>query len=429
MKKGNLVVGLDVGTTKTCVVVGEVRPHARSGTSLFSRGFNGNGYGTEEELIDVIGFGSAPSKGIRKGMVVNIEGTVESIRSAVREAESMADIDIKAVHVGFAGGDIHSFSSHGVIAVKEKEIGRREIDRVIDAARAIVIPLDREVLHVVPLGFSVDGQNGISDPAGMSGVRLEADVRVITGGVTSVRNLVKSCHKSGLDVLDIILEPLASAEATLSREEKELGVGLVDIGGGTTDIALFHKCNVCHTALLTVGGNNFTNDIAIGLRLPSPEAERIKKRYGCAQISMVKQSEEMDIFYPGGKAERKMPRQYLAEVLQPRAEELFYLVKKEIQNSGYYGILTSGIVLTGGTIGMKGLDVMAENILELPVRIGNPRGFGGMTDVVSSPMFATGIGLVFYAGKDMVHDKRLSSGYLLNGIPVKMKEWAKSIFK
>ncbi len=429
MRKGNLVVGLDVGTTKTCVVVGEIRPQGKSETNFFLRRLNGSGYEAADEWIDIIGFGNSSSKGLRKGMVVNIEDTAESIRNAVEEAESMADVDIKAVHVGFAGGDIHSFSSHGVIAVREKEISKREIDRVIDAARAMVIPLDREVLHVVPLGFSVDGQNGISDPRGMSGVRLEADVRVITGGCTSVRNLVKSCQKSGLDVIDVILEPLASAEATLSREEKELGVGLVDIGGGTTDVALFHKCNICHTALLKVGGNNFTNDIAIGLRLPASGAERIKKRYGCAQMSMLKKDEEMDITCPGGKTEKKIPRQYLVEILQPRAEELFSLVKKEIKDSGYHGVLTSGIVLTGGAVGMEGIDVMAQNILELPVRIGNPRGFGGMTDVVCNPMFATAVGLLFYAGRDIGQDKKPDSGSQLNGIPIKMKEWARSIFK
>ncbi len=428
MKKGNLIVGLDVGTTKICAVVGEVRPLKAPEEEFLIDSSNG-GAGMPDRMVDILGVGSAPSKGLRKGVVVNIENTVESIKKAVEEAETMAGIEIKAVHVGIAGGHINSFSSNGVIAVKEKDIGQQEIDRVIDAAKAVAIPLDREVLHVVPVGFSVDGQNGINDPRGMGGVRLEANVRIITGAVTSVQNLVKSCQRSGLDVIDIVLEPLASAEAALSREEKDLGVGIVDIGGGTTDIALFHGGSICHTAVLTLGGNNFTNDVAIGLRVQATEAEKIKKKYGCSQMSMIKQEEEINITYPGDKPGRRVPRQHLIEILQPRAEELFYLVKEEIAKSGFYGMMTSGVVLTGGASIMRGMSEMAENILEIPVRIGNPSGIGGITDIVCSPLYTTGVGLVIYGSKEIIVDRGFSNGNIFNGITMRMKELVKGILK
>jgi cell division protein FtsA len=427
MKKGNLIVGLDVGTTKICAVVGDIEP-VSSGENLFANGTDDGVSGSAREQVEIIGIGTSPSRGLRKGVVVNIESTVESIKKAVEEAETMAGININAVHVGIAGGHIHSFPSHGVIAVKEKEIGQQEIERVIDAAKAIAIPLDREVLHVVPVGFTVDGQAGINDPRGMSGVRLEADVRIITGAITSVQNLIKSCQKAGLDVIDIVLEPLASAEATLSREEKDLGVGIIDIGGGTTDIALFQRGSICYTSVLTIGGNNFTNDVAIGLRVPSSEAERLKKNYGCSQLSMVDKDEQMEVVYPGGKRGRKIPRQHLIEILQPRAEELIYLVKEEIMKSGFYGNMTSGMVLTGGAVLMKGMDTMAENVLELPTRLGKPEGIGGITNIVCSPIYATGVGLVHYGGRDIVSDQKFNNGNIFNGITMKMREWVKGIF-
>lgn len=429
MKKGRLIVGLDVGTTKICAVVGEVNLSRNSGGDFLSKGVNGSDVGTTRNQIDIIGIGNSPSKGLRKGVVVNIESTVESIKRAVEEAEVMAGVEIKAVHVGIAEGHINSFPSHGVIAVKEGEISQLEIDRVVDAAKAVAVPLDREMLHVIPVGFVVDGQDGINDPRGMGGVRLEANVRIITGAVTSVQNLIKSCQRAGLDVIDIVLEPLASAEATLSQEEKDLGVGIVDIGGGTTDIALFYEGNICHTAVLTLGGNNFTNDVAIGLRVPASEAERIKKNYGCSLMSMVKQDEEIGITYTGDRPGRKMPRQHLIEILQPRAEELFYLVKEEVVKSGFHGVMASGMVLTGGATLMHGMDVIAENIVELPVRVGNPRGIGGITDIVCSPMYATGVGLVLYGAREIMTDQRFSSGNIFNGVTTRMKEWVKGIFK
>jgi len=424
MKRGNLIVGLDVGTTKICAVVGEVVP-GNSMNDFSPKGANGSSAGAVHSRIDIIGIGTSPSKGLRKGVVINIESTVESIKRAVEEAETMAGIEIKAVHVGIAGGHINSFPSHGVIAVKEREIGQRDIDRVIDAAKAVAIPLDREVLHVVPIGFVVDGQDGINDPRGMGGVRLESNVRIITGAITLVQNLIKSCQKAGLEVIDIVLEPLASAEATLSWEEKDLGVGIVDIGGGTTDIALFHGGNICHTAVLTLGGNNFTNDVAIGLRMPASEAERIKKKYGCSLMSMVKPDEEIGVIYPGDRPNRKIPRQHLIEILQPRTEELFLLVKEEIVKSGLYGLMTSGIVLTGGTVLMQGMDVMAENIIELPVRTGSPAGIGGITDIVCSPLYATGVGLVLYGAREIITERRFGNGNLFNGVMTRMKEWGR----
>ncbi len=428
MRKGKLIVGLDVGTTRICAVVGEVITAGNSRGDFLSNGLNGRGTVAAQSRVDIIGVGSSPSKGLKKGVVVNIEATVESIKRAVKEAEAIAGVEVKAVHVGIAGGHINDFTSHGVIAVKEREIGQRDIDRVIDAAKAVAIPLDREILHVVPVGFAVDGQNGISDPAGMGGVRLEANVRIITGAVTSVQNLIKSCQRAGLDVIDVVLEPLACAEATLSREEKDLGVGLLDIGGGTTDIALFHGGNLCHTAVLTLGGNNFTNDVAIGLRVTASEAEKIKKNFGCSMVSMVGLDEEIGIVYPGDKPNRKVPRQYLIEILQPRAEELFYLIKEELTKSGFHGVMTSGVVLTGGAVLMQGMDVMAENILELPVRVGNPAGIGGITDIVCSPMYATGVGLVLYGARGIINEQKSGSGNIFNGVATKVKECVKGIF-
>lgn len=430
MKRRDLIVGLDIGTTKICAVVGEVTQlKNKQPGSLLSGGTADSWFNSVTSGLNIIGVGSVPSKGLRKGVVVNIESTVESIKKAVEEAEIMSDIDIKAVCVGIAGGNINNFQSHGVIAVKEKEIGQGEIERVIDAAKAVAIPLDREVLHVIPIGFTVDGQDGINDPRGMSGVRLEADVRIITGAVTSVQNLIKSCQKADLNVMDIVLEPLASAEATLSYEEMDLGVGIVDIGGGTTDIALFHEGSLCHTSVLTLGGSNFTNDIAIGMRVTTSEAERIKKNYGCSLLSMVKHSEEIEVAYQGDRPSRKVPRQHLIEIIQPRAEELFYLVKEEIMKSGFYGVMSSGVVLTGGVALMEGIDVMAENILELPVRIGKPKGFGSITDIVSSPIYSTGVGLVLYGAKEIITDQKFSNGNIFNGVKRKMKDWVKGVFK
>ncbi|MDO8281904.1 MAG: cell division protein FtsA [Thermodesulfovibrionia bacterium] len=379
MKKGRLIVSLDIGTVKTSVIVGEIG----------------------EAGLHIIGRGSSHSKGLRKGAIINIEDAVESVKEAVREAEAVTGIEINAVYLGIGGEHISSLSSHGVIALSKEEIGQRDVDSVIDAARAVAIPFDREVLQVIPVGFSINGQNGITDPRGMGGVRLEADVRIITGSATFVQNFVKTCEKAGLEVTDIVLKPFATAEAVITDDERSLGTAVIDIGGGTTEIAIFHEGLLCHTSVVPVGGNNFTNDIAIGLRTPAPEAEKIKKEFGCTMISMVSDDEEIEIAYSGDRQAKSVPRHLLIEIIQPRAVELFKLIKDEIRASGFDGLLSSGAVLTGGSAMMEGMDVMAENILDMPVRIGTPAGIEGITDDISSPMYATGVGLLLYGAREM----------------------------
>jgi len=410
MKKDNIIVGIDVGTTKTCAIAGKIKP-------------------IDNQLeIEIIGIGNVPSSGVKKGVVVNIQKTAESIKKAVEEVENTVGSEIKTVYVSITGERLNNFSSHGVIAVKEREISQREIDRVIDAAKTVPIPFDREMLHVIPTGFAVDGQNGINNPRGMTGTRLETDVQIITISATSVHNLLKSCHMSGLDVIDIVFEPLISAEAILSEEEKDIGVGVIDIGGGTTKIIIFNEGSMQYCNVLNVGGNNFTNDIAIGLRVPFSEAERLKKQYGCTMVSMVNTSEEIEIVYTGSdRPNRGLPRQHLIEIIQPRSEELFYLIKDEIEKSGFYGLMTSGIVLTGGACLMAGMDIMAENILELPVRIGRPRGIKGL-DVVYSPIYSTAAGLISYGAKEAIVERRFRNGNnIFNEIAIKIKRWAKKL--
>lgn len=432
-KGGNLVVGLDVGTTKVCAVVGEVSSAGKSkGKDAFSRIKSSAeaipSYNTGGSGINIIGIGMAPSKGMKKGVVTNIEGIVESIKAAVENAETMASVDIHTVYMGITGGHIGCLSSNGVIAVKEKEIGQKEVDSVIEAAKAVAIPFDREMLHVIPVGFTVNGQNGITDPRGMGGVRLETDVQIITATATSVQNLIRSCQRAGLEVLDVVFQPLASAEAVLTHDEKELGVAIVDIGGGTTDIALFRDGNVCHTAVLSIGGNNFTNDIAIGMRTPTGEAEKIKKEYGCSMISLIKENEEIQVGYDNGTFGRRMPRSYLVEILQPRAEELFGLIREEITGKGFHKNMNAGVVLTGGAVLMEGMDVMAENILELPVRIGKPGYAGGIKHDISSPMYSTAVGLMLHSAKDSVPEHGLNNSGILSGFGPKVKGWFSNVF-
>ncbi len=418
MKNERLVVGLDVGTTKTCAIVGEIFTVRKKDERGFSSGVN------------IIGVGTAPSRGIKKGVITNIEHTVESITEAVQEAETTAGVDIKAVHVGITGRHIDSLSSHGVIAVKEKEIGQAEFDNVIDAARAVAIPFDREMLHVIPVGFKVNGQNGITDPRGMGGVRLEANVRIITGDATSIRNIIRSCQRAGLDVVDIVFQPLASAEAVLTQDEKDLGVAVIDIGGGTTDLALFYEGNICHSAVLAIGGGSFTNDIAVGLRTPTQEAERIKKDSGCAMMSCMTKDEEIELGFADGKLLRKVPKKYLIEILQPRAEELFTLLKAEITGKGFHKIMNSGVVLTGGAVMMEGMDTMAEHILELPVRIGSPLGVEGVDNVKDNPAYSGGVGLALYgAEEDDMAEQRSSNGGMFSGFRTKMKGWFGDVVK
>jgi len=406
-KKSSLIVGLDIGTSKVCAVVGEVT----------------------ERGLEVIGVGSHPSQGLRKGVVINIESTMNSIPRAVEEAELMAGCEINSVFAGIAGGHVKGFNSHGVVAVKNKEVTQRDIDRVIDAAKAVAIPMDREVLHILPQDYIIDDQDGIKEPLGMSGVRLEAKVHIVTGAVTCVQNIIKCCNRTGLNVADIALEPLASAEAVLTPEEKELGVVLVDMGGGTTDIALFDDGAVKHTSVLGVGGNHLTSDIAAGLRTPIGEAERIKQRYGCAKTSMVGKDEQVEVPSVGGRSSRTISRQILCEIIEPRLEEMFQLIQREIAKSGYEGSLVSGMVLTGGSTLLPGMIEMAEGVFGMPVRLGVPIHVGGLIDVVSSPIYATGVGLVLYGMKRQ--DKnffRIRENNLFHKVKNRMVDWFSEFF-
>ncbi len=408
-RKDNIIVGLDIGTTKICAIVGEVK---------------------EEGRIDIVGIGSHPSHGLRKGVVVNIESTVESIKKAVEEAELMAGVEINAVFAGIAGSHIKSFNSRGVIAIKDREISRADVDRVIEAAKAVAIPMDREILHVLPQEFSIDDQDGIKEPLGMSGVRLEAEVHVVTGAVTSAQNIIKSCNRAGLDVLDIVLEPLASSYSVLSNDEKELGVAVVDVGGGTTDLAIFVEGGIWHTAVIAIGGNHLTNDIAVGLRTPAAEAEKIKKRYGCALTNMVRDDETIEVASVGGRPPRVLSRQVLSEITEPRVEEIFGLVLKEFRKTGFEERIASGVVITGGTAVMEGIPEAAERVMEMPARRGFPMNIGGLVDVVNSPMYATGVGLVIFgaqqAGAGNV--KRISDGNLFTKVIGRMREWVENFF-
>jgi cell division protein FtsA len=377
-REGEILVGLDIGTTKICAIVGEI---------------------TAEGAIDVIGIGTHPSKGLRKGVVVNIDATVASIKRAIEEAEHMGGCEITTVYTGIAGGHIKAFPSHGVVAVKEKEVRQFDVDRVIDQAKAVAIPLDREVIHVIPQEFVIDDQDGVKEPVGMSGVRLEAKALVVTGAVSSAQNIVKCAQRTGLNVADIVLQPLASSLAVLSEDEKELGVCLVDIGGGTTDIAIYANGALVHTAVLSLGGNHLTNDVAVGLRTPTHEAERIKKTHGCAMASMVDKADSIEVPSVGGNAPRALSRSILAEIIEPRVEEIFMLVQHEIQKCGMEESLASGVVITGGSTLLAGMPEMAEEVLGMPVRRGLPRNIGGLVDVVKSPQYATAVGLVLYGAR------------------------------
>ncbi len=354
---------------------------------------------TEEGRIDIIGIGSTASKGLRKGMVINLEQTVDSIKRVVDEAELMAGVEIEQAHVGLAGSHIKGFNSRAVIAItnKNREITREDVFRAIDAAKAISLPNDREIVHVLPQEFVVDGHDGISDPTGMTGSRLEANVHIITCGTTATQNIVTCVNRAGMEVTETVLEQLAAAEAVLTPDEKELGVALVDIGGGTTDLAIFDKGTIWHTSVLPTGGDHFTNDVAVGLRTPIAEAEKIKKKYGCCLATMVSEEDTIEVPSVGGRKARILGRQLLSDILQPRAEEICHLVYEEIQRAGYERVLNSGIVFTGGSASLEGLAEVADRIFDMPIRCGTPTGVGGLVDVVANPSYATAVGLVLYA--------------------------------
>lgn len=373
-----LIVGLDIGTSKVLAIVGEISAAGE---------------------VEIIGMGHHPSRGMKKGVVVNIESTVQSIQRAIEEAELMAGCQIRSVYAGIAGSHIASFNSHGIVAIKDKEVGPGDIERVIEAARALAIPTDQKVLHIIPQEFIIDKQEGIREPIGMSGVRLEAKVHIVTGAVSAAQNIIKCVRRCGLEVDDVILEQLASSMSTLTDDEKELGVCLVDIGGGTTDISVFTEGAIRHTAVIPIAGDQVTNDIAVALRTPTQHAEDLKKKYGCALTQLAQRDESIEVPSVGDRPPRKLSRQTLAEVIEPRIEELYGLVQAELRRSGFEDVIGSGIVLTGGSAKMEGMVDLAEEVFHMPVRLGVPQYIGGLKGVVQNPIYATGVGLVLYGAK------------------------------
>ncbi|HUP57984.1 MAG TPA: cell division protein FtsA, partial [Bdellovibrionota bacterium] len=375
------------------------------------------------------GIGTAPSTGLRKGVVINIDATVESITKAVEEAELMAGVEISTVYTGIAGGHIKSFNSTGIVAVKDKEITEQDVQRVIDAAKALAIPLDREVIHIIPQEYMINGQDGIRDPIGMSGVRLEAKVHIVTGAVSSAQNIIKCANKAGLNVAEICLEPIASAEATLAEDEKELGVVLVDIGGGTSDIAIFKNGAIVYTGVLAIGGNHITNDISVGLRTPQHEAEAIKIKHGCAMTGMVKPDETIEVPGVGGRKPRILSRRLLAEIIEPRVEEIFSLIQREVMKSGFQDSLGGGVVITGGCTLLEGMPELAEFVFEMPVKRGLPLNIGGLRDVVNSPKFATGVGLLKYGARNMQRARfPIREKNIYDKVRGSMRSWIKDLF-
>jgi len=372
------------------------------------------------------------SDGLRKGVVVNIDKTVRSIQKAVEEAELMAGVDVESVLVGIAGDHIRAINSKGVVAISrdDNEITELDVVRAIDAAKAVSIPMDREILHVIPQEFVVDEQKGIKDPIGMCGVRLETQVHIITGAVTSAQNIYKSVEKAGLKVRDLVLEPLASSYAVLEKDEKELGVALIDMGGGTTDIALYFDESIRHTAVVGLGGKNVTSDIAIGIRTPIEKAEEIKKRYGCAYSALVKNDEYISVPGVGGREQREVSKAVLASIIEPRLEEILSLALREIKRTEYSDMLGAGVVLTGGCALMEGIQELAEKVFEMPVKIGFPTGFGGLTEAAKSPVHATGVGLCMYGVKHAKAKKGRKGGGDDNFKKIfdKMKIWVKEFF-
>jgi cell division protein FtsA len=412
MSRENIIVGLDIGTTKIGCIIAEL---------------------DTERNVKIVGVGTSRSEGLRRGVVVNLEKTVVSIGRAIEEAELMAGVEVRNVYAGIAGDHIRSINSHGVIAVSRGgvEITRADIGRVVDAAKAVAIPMDREILHILPQEFTVDDQKGIKDPTGMAGIRLEVDVHIVTGAVSSAQNLVKAIQQAGYQVRDLVLEPLASSHGVLTDDERELGVALLDIGGGTTDIALFHEGSIRHTAVIGLGGNSVTNDIAIGLRTPARDAERIKERYGAAVAGEVDPDEEIVVPHMAGQGERRVSRELLASIIQPRMEEILSLARADIKKTGWHDKIPSGFVLTGGAAALPGTVELAEQILAMPVRIGRPLGVTGLVDSVDEPRFATGVGLVIYGRDAGREENRFTGGdddALWTRVLERMKEWLHDFF-
>jgi len=405
MPKNNYIVGLDIGTKKTAAIIAEI---------------------TEDKKIEIIGIGTTDSRGLRKGVVVNLEATVDAIKKAQEEAELMAGVEIDSAFVGISGAHIKSFNSRGVIAVsgKNKEITPEDIERVIDQSKAVSIPPDREIIHIIPQEFVVDEQDGIKDPLGMSGIKLEVNVHIVTSATTSVQNLKTCVERAGIEIERIVLNQIAASSSTLTHDEMELGVGMIDMGGGTTEVAIFERGSLWYTSIIPIGGDNFTNDIAVGLRTPIPEAERIKKKFGCVSSPPMDDEDTIEVPSVGrGKKPRILSRQLLADIIQPRAEEIFRLVDNDIKRMGYEKSLNSGIVITGGTALLEGLEEVAEEIFDLPVRRGDPSGIGGLAERVNTPDYAASVGLILF-GYDQWKEKTLSKDRK-RSLWVKFKEWLK----
>ncbi|MGZ8192620.1 MAG: cell division protein FtsA [Methylobacter sp.] len=401
----NLIVGLDIGTSKVSAIVGEL---------------------TSDGNIEVIGIGSSASRGLKKGVVVNLESTVQSIQRAIEEAELMAGCQIKSVFAGIAGSHIRSLNSHGIVAIKDKEVTQYDIDRVIDSARAVAIPADQKILHILPQEFVIDLQDGIKEPIGMSGIRLEAKVHMVTGSVSASQNIIKCIRRCGLEVEDIVLEQLASCNSVLTEDEKELGVCLIDIGGGTTDIAIFVEGAIKHTAVIPIAGDQVTNDIAVALRTPTVNAEDIKRKYACALTQLASVDGVIEVPSIGDRAPRKISTQNLAEIIEPRYEELILLVQSELRRSGYEELIAAGIVLTGGSAKVMGLIELAEEIFHMPVRMGTPQNVTGLTEVVKNPIHSTGVGLLIYGKEHQgIGRSNESEGF---GWFSKMKNWFQGNF-
>jgi cell division protein FtsA len=399
----DLIVGLDIGTSKVVAVVAEIQADGR---------------------YEIVGLGQHESKGLKKGVVVNIEATVASIQRALEEAELMVDCKIRNVYTGIAGSHIRSFNSIGMVAIKDKEVTDADVTRVIETAKAVNIPTDQQILHVLPQEFIIDGQEDIREPIGMSGVRLDVKVHIVTGAVSAAQNIIKCVRRCGLEVQDLILQPLASSAAVLTQDEKELGVALVDIGGGTTDIAIFTGGSIRHTAVVPIAGDQITNDIAMALRTPTPDAEEIKLRHGLAKQVLADPNDRIEVPGIGDRGPRALSRQALAAVIEPRVEELFALVQQVIRESGYEELLSSGIVITGGTSLMPGMAELGEDIFLKPVRVGVPEYSGGLADVVRTPRFATAIGLLEEARTQRLRGRKVAeqSGSFKETLR-RMREW------
>jgi cell division protein FtsA len=404
----NLIVGLDIGTSKVAAIVGDMK---------------------DDGEIEVVGVGTYPSRGLKKGVVVNLEATVQSIQHAVEAAEEMAGCRIHSVYAGIAGSHISSMNSHGIVAIKEKEVSQSDVDRVIDSARAVAIPADQKILHILPQEFVIDRQEGIKEPIGMSGIRLEARVHIVTGAVSAAQNIEKCIRRCGLEVDDVILEQLASAYAVLADDEKELGVCLVDIGGGTTDIAVFTDGAIRHTAVIPIAGDQVTNDIAVALRTPAQYAEEIKIKYACALTQLAKLEDTIDVPSIGDRPSRQISRLNLAEIVEPRYEELLLLVQSELRRSGFEDLIAAGIVLSGGSAKVEGLVELAEEIFHMPVRLGLPQYVTGLEDVVRNSAFATGVGLLLFGRQHGPHGEKPSLGDGgFKAMWSKMKSWFQSNF-